>query len=642
MTSTIVFLVILNFVLSIILVYSINKLQNSASLTTPASTTAARTTPASTTVARTTPASTTVASTTAARTTPASTTVASTTAARTTPARTTPARTTPASTTTARTTPAFTTAARSTNTEIRINIGLLSVLFVEKAGRFSPNFVATAAKFNTLNAALSASAVDLTSTGVGYHPSDEKWYVYPRRNNVGMHATLTDIKDPDANEPSQKVWIKKVVETATSRTSQGVTFTEIPGKFKYPRFAIASGYFTLSEALQMSVQTGSSTGVGYHNSDGKWWIYSRFQGTTYAQDRTSDITKSDDPNERVWIKPIPEDNFHSTSCASPIDRVTILNKVDEAIIRMRDNQDNITEPLSDAEKAFVMKFETNGFYRNTITTKILREYFTTCRLEYRYTIIIEPNLSGDHPFDEELTQMKINIYDATNAWYKPFIDLGLFPGHDYVDCICVEAVFKKDQQHRLASTEGVYLTDQGDNNSNSFDDNALWWKKKTETFKTFPEYESYIQTKCPEGSFIACRDAHSMQEIVYHTSKYKEKSTAGSIHSENYPDNSSPRYERFFKNAILTRNTLSLFNHEFGHSLFGMRDSLSDYSATYDGRRYYKEDLQSIRPNTTCYGMGRGCLEIGKTDIHCAAICMLGILRHMKSQNGWIDGYMRR
>ena len=613
MNTIVVLLLILISILSIILVYSINKLQNSASLTTPASTSvapttwASLTTPASTTVARTT-----LASTTAARTTPASTTVASTTAARTTPTSTTVAPTTWASLTT----PASATAARITPAPapaVLLKKGETCTADAECEG-YDPNDTNTESKqFRCRNLnTLEDPVRQCNNWGGGVHVCNHV------RGGKQYHSNAFGYDHCAA----PAVLLKKDETCTADAECEGYdpndTNTESRSQFR------CRNLNTLENPVRQCNNWGGGVHVCKHDRGGK-----QYYSNAFGSDHCADAV-------------IPEDNFHSTSCASPIDRVTILNKVDEAIIRMRDNQDNITEPLSDAEKAFVMKFETLGFYRNTITTKILREYFTTCRLEYRYTIIIEPNLSGDHPFDEELTQMKINIYDATNAWYKPFIDIGLFPGHDHVDCICVEAVFKKDQQHRLASTEGVYLTDQGDNNSNSFDDNALWWKNKTETFKTFPEYESYIQTKCPEESFIACRDAHSMQEIVYHTSKYKEKSTAGSIHSENYPDNSSPRYERFFKNAILTRNTLSLFNHEFGHSLFGMRDSLSDYSATYDGRRYYKEDLQSIRPNTTCYGMGRGCLEIGKTDIHCAAICMLGILRHMKSQNGWIDGYMRR
>jgi hypothetical protein len=383
---------------------------------------------------------------------------------------------------------------------------------------------------------------------------------------------------------------------------------------------------TLENPVRQCNNWGGGVHVCKHDRGGK-----QYYSNAFGSDHCADAV-------------IPEVDFHSTSCASPIDRGTIINKVDEAISRLNNIRNNTlwgTKPLSDVEHAFVMRFINKGAKVDTITTKILREYFTTCRLEYRYTIIIEPNLSGDHPFDEELTQMKINIYDATNAWYKPFIDLGLFPGHDHVDCICVEAVFKRDQQHRLASTEGVYLTDQGDNGSSSFDNRALWWKRSG-TFNAFQEYESYIQTKCPEGSFIACRDAHSMQEIVYHTSKYKEKRTSGSIITKKLDDNSFPKYSRFYKNAILTRNALSLFNHEFGHSLFGMLDSLSKWGTTYNGIKYTQNELKSIKPNTTCYGMGRGCQEIGATDIHCAAHVMLETLKHMKSQNGWIDGYMRR
>ena len=374
--------------------------------------------------------------------------------------------------------------------------------------------------------------------------------------------------------------------------------------------------------------------------------------TTWASLTTPASTTSASTTTARTTPAVLLDNFHSTSCASPIDRETILDKVDEAISRMNYIRDNInglrgTKPLSDVEYAFVMEFINKSADTETITTKILREYFTTCRLEYRYTIIIEPNLSGNvFPFDDELKQMKINIYDATNAWYKPFIDLGLFPGHDHVNCICVEAIFKKDK-HRLLSTEGVYISDQGDQRSSSIDNNALWWKKYG-TFNAFHEYESYIQTKCPEESFIACRDAHSMQEITYHTSKYKEQSTAGTIYTDHLSNKNfligqvTRRYSRFVKNAILRDNRLSLINHEFGHSLFGMRDSLSDGGTNYNDIQYSQAQLKSINPNTTCYGMGRGCLEIGKTDIHCAAHVMLETLKHMKSQNGWIDGYMRR
>jgi hypothetical protein len=336
--------------------------------------------------------------------------------------------------------------------------------------------------------------------------------------------------------------------------------------------------------------------------------------------------------------------FHYTNCASTINHGSIIYKVDSAISRMENIRDNTLreeKPLSDVEHAFVMEFSKKRAKLTTITAKILREYFMMCRLEYRYTIIIEPNLSGNDSFDDKLIQLKTDICIATNAWYKPFIDLGLFPGHDRVDCICVEAIFKKDQ-HRLTSTEGVYISDQGDNRSSSSDNNALWWKKHG-TFNAFQEYESYIQTKCPEESFIACRDAHSMQEIVYHTSQYKIPSASGTTYSKTLSTKrfNNKRYSRFVNHIIIRRPDLTLLQHEFGHSLFGMRDSLSDGGTNYNGIQYTKAQLKSIRPNTTCYGMSRGCPDIGATDIHCAAYVMLETLKDMKSQNGWIDGYMR-
>jgi hypothetical protein len=299
-------------------------------------------------------------------------------------------------------------------------------------------------------------------------------------------------------------------------------------------------------------------------------------------------------------------------------------------------------PLNNVELAFLEKFKRRYHWTpvlKTITHKILREYFTTCRLEYRYLIVIEPLSSNTiSNLDNEIITMKERVLESVNAWFQPFITLGLFPDHTAVDCICVEVIVQRNQPG-ISSFEGLYVTDQGALGSDSVATNALWFKQNG-TFRRFEEFDGYLQTKCPTGSFPACEDSHYMHEITLHTRRYKSTGALGSVYTKNDPDASAApgtSYKRFNKHLIMRRTNLSLFQHEFGHALFGLPDSLANGGTTRNGVNYSLNDLKNNQGS--CYV--QTCVQIFPLDYHCAADNILATLDHMRNTQGWIHGYRR-
>jgi hypothetical protein len=292
--------------------------------------------------------------------------------------------------------------------------------------------------------------------------------------------------------------------------------------------------------------------------------------------------------------------------------------------------------LNPIEQSFLNKFKTQNKGDTPIAEKILREYFTTCRLQYRYTLIIEPlSVKETTNVNSLFENLKTMIDTSVNEWFRPFVELNLFVNHTRVDCVCVEAIFKQGHPG-IQPMEGIYLTAQGSNNSDSYSTAALWWKKGG-TFKAFSEYGQYIQTKCPSGTFVACPDTHSMQEITYHTARYKQQATHGTAYTTSQPTKrfqvgwTTKSYRRFNRHIIIRSIRQSLINHEFGHALFNIQDTLTSDSS-------YKET--DLRQNGgSCYA--NTCVNIFPLDYHFAADVLLRILRRMNNNQGWIYGYMR-
>jgi hypothetical protein len=335
------------------------------------------------------------------------------------------------------------------------------------------------------------------------------------------------------------------------------------------------------------------------------------------------------------------------SCNDPLTISEIEANVVAAYERMIEIQTvslHSLHPLNNVELAFLEKFKRRNPQLQTITHKILREYFTTCRLEYRYVIIIEPLSSPSNDprdLDQEIITMKARVLESVNMWFQPFITLGLFPDHTAVDCICVEVIVKRSQPG-ISSFEGMYVTDQGDLRSDSVAEDALWFKTGG-TFHQFDEYGAYLETKCPTGSFPACQDSHYMHEITLHYGQqYKTQNTIGTVYTKSFADKQTAHgtsYKRFNKSMILRRTNLSLFNHEFGHAFFGLPDSLVDGGATWNGVIHEQSDLR--RNQGSCYGLSQGCDQVFPFDYHCAAYTLMQTLDHMSKNKGWIYGYMR-
>ena len=311
--------------------------------------------------------------------------------------------------------------------------------------------------------------------------------------------------------------------------------------------------------------------------------------------------------------------------------LSIQNRLTDAIRRMQDIVDtdlpNMHE-LNPIEQSFLNKFKTLNKGDTPIAEKILREYFTTCRLQYRYTLIIEPLSVQDTltiNVNNLIETLQTMIDTSVNEWFLPFVELNLFGNHTHVDCVCVEAIFQQGHPS-VKSTEGIYLTTQGSNNSDSVSTAALWWKKGG-TFNAFSEYGQYIQTKCPSGTFVACPDTNSMHEITYHTRRYKNEASSGTMYTTEQNekqfsmDGTTKKYSRFNKHIIIRRIGQSLINHEFGHALFNIQDTLTSDSS------YNETDLR--RNGGSCYE--QTCVNIFPLDYHFAADVLLRILRRMNN-----------